>query len=261
MLLLVILKFIKMKLLIIFSFLLFPYFTIVAQDVNILVKEANKLEAIPNEIAAFHKFREVLKIQPLNIYALCKCSELCSRIGKRQTISKVRDDYYFAAKTYAGIALKINPNSSDANCAMAMVLGRSSMAKTGKEKIEIAKEIKKYIDLSLKNDPYNYKAWHILGRWHYELNNLSLLEKTVVKLIYGGLPEASLRESINAFEKARNIEPRFILNYFEMARAYKQNDKEEKAISCINLMLTLPDQTEDDPDIKEKGKKLLHEWK
>lgn len=249
-----------MKWLFVFSFILYPFFHTVAQDVNSLVKEADRLEAVPDETAAFHKFRDVLKIQPLNIYALNKCSELCSRIAKRQSNTKVRDDYYSAAKTYAGIALKINPNNSDANCAMAMVLGRSSMARTGKEKIENAKEVKKYVDLALKNDQQNFKAWHILGRWHYEINNLSLLEKAAVKLLYGGIPPASLKESINAFEKARAIAPGFILNYFEMAKAYHQKGKNEKAIAYINIMLNLPNHTEDDAAIKELGKKLLQDW-
>lgn len=250
-----------MKWLFFITLFLCPVLHVAAQDVNSIVKEAEKLESIPDEIAAFHKFREVLKIQPLHMNALIKCSELCSRIGKRQTIDQVREDYYSAAKTYAGIALKINPNNSEANSAMAMVLGRGSMARTGKEKIENAKEVKKYVDLALKNDPQNFKAWHILGRWHYEINNLNILERAAVKVLYGGIPQASLKESIIAFEKARSIEPRFILNYFEMARAYKQQDKKAKAISYLNFMLTLPNQTEDDPVIKEQGLKLLKEWK
>ena len=250
-----------MKLLFVFSFILYPFFFTVAQDVNSLLKEADRLEAVPDEMASFHKFREVLKIQPLNIYALSKCSELCSRIAKRQTNTKVRDDYYSAAKTYASIALKINPNSSAANCSMAMVLGRSSLARTGKEKIENAREVKKYVDLAIKNDPQNFIAWHILGRWHYEVNNLSLIEKAAVKLLYGGMPKATLKESINAFEKTRAIAPGFLLNYFEMAKAYKENGKKEKAIAYLNYMLTLPNHTEDDPAIKEDGRKLLAEWK
>ena len=250
-----------MKFLFFITLIFLPFFNSVAQDVKNLANEGARLEAIPDETAAFHKYREILKIQPLDINALNKCSELCSRIGKRQTISKVRDDYYSAAKTYASIALKINPANSEANCVMAMVLGRSSLAKTGKEKIANAKEVKKYVDIALKNDPQNYKAWHILARWHYEITNLSLLERTAVKLLYGGIPPASINESIYAFEKARAISPGFILNYYEMARAYRQMDKNEKAIACIRLMLTLPNQTEDDPEIKEQGKKLLDVWK
>ncbi len=250
-----------MKWLFIFFLSFAPFLCVVSQDVNTMIKEGDRLESLPDEIAAFHKFREVLKIQPLNIYALNKCSELCSRIGKRQVTTKAMEDYYHAAKTYAGIALKVNPNDAEANCVMAMALGRSSMARTGKEKIENAKEIKKYIDISLKNDPKNFKALHILGRWHYELNNLNMVERAAVKVLYGGLPHASIKESIAAFEKAKLVAPGFLLNYLEMAKAYKQNNQKAKAIAYLNTMLSLPNQTEDDPGIKELGRKMLKDWK
>lgn len=249
-----------MKWLIVFSFL-FAAVTGTGQDVASLIHEADRLESVPDEKAAFHKFREVLKIQPLNIYAINKCSELCSRIGQRQRDEKVRNDYYNAAKTYASLALKINPNNSEANCVMAMVLGRSSMAKSGKEKIQNARDIKKYVDLSIKNDSHNFKAWHILGRWHYEITNLNFFERAAVKMLYGGMPAASLKESIQAFEKVRSLVPGFILNYLEMAKAYKQDGQDARAIAYLNTMLSLPNQTEDDPAIKDQARKLLKEWK
>jgi tetratricopeptide (TPR) repeat protein len=231
-----------------------------AQDVTALLKEANRLEALPNEKASLAKFREVLKIQPRNIYALNKASELCSRIGKRETVSTMAEDYYSAARTYAGIALKFEPNNSESNCVMAIALGRSSLNKSGKERIIQARELRKYIDLSIKNDQRNFKAWHVLGRWHYELSNLNMLEKTAVKYLYGGMPPASLNESLAAFERAQAITDGFILNYFEMAKAYKQNDQKSKAIALLHKMLTMPNQTEDDPIIKESGRKLLKDW-
>ncbi|MEO6722749.1 MAG: hypothetical protein ABIN67_20440 [Ferruginibacter sp.] len=231
-----------------------------AQDATALLKEANRLEALPNEKAALAKYKEVLKVQPRNTYALNKASELCSRIGKRQATSKVTEDYYSAAKTYAGIALQIDPNNSESHCVMAIALGRSSLNKSGKEKIISAKELRKHIDLAIKNDPKNYKAWHVLGRWHYELSNLNGLEKAAVKYLYGGLPAASLKESLAAFEKSQSLTDGFILNYFEMAKAYKKNDQKEKAIEVLRKMMTTPNQTEDDPVIKESGRKLLKEW-
>jgi tetratricopeptide (TPR) repeat protein len=232
-----------------------------AQDINAMIKEGYRLEAIPNEKASFQKFKEILKLDPTNIIALNKCSELCSRIGQREaTNTKLRNDYYTAAKIYAETALKIDPNNSEANCVMAMALGRSSMSKSGKEKIVNAREVRRYVDASIKNDPKNFKAWHILGRWHYEISNLNILEKSFVKLLYGGLPPASLKQSIYAFEMSKILTPEFILNYYEMAKAYKENDDKDKAIATLQLMLTLPIQTEDDPTIKEKGRNLLKQW-
>ena len=115
-----------------------------AQDITAIIKEGDRLEYVPNEKASLAKFKEVLKIQPVNIYALNKCSELCSRIGKRQTDPKMIEDYYGAAKTYAAIALKVNPNNAESNCVMAIALGRSSLNRSGKEKInsETKNEIK-----------------------------------------------------------------------------------------------------------------------
>ncbi|MBK7123730.1 MAG: hypothetical protein IPH68_13555 [Chitinophagaceae bacterium] len=114
-----------------------------AQDINALIREADRLESVPDEKAAFRKFKEVLKVNAANVYALNKCSELCSRIGQREiTNTKLRDEYYLAAKIYAETALKINPNNSEANCVMAIALGRSSMSKSGREKIINAKEVK-----------------------------------------------------------------------------------------------------------------------
>ena len=144
---------------------------------------------------------------------------------------------------------------------MAIALGRSSLNRTGREKIYTAREIKKYVDAAIKNDPKNFKAWHVLGRWNYEISTLNGFERTAVKIFYGGLPAASLHESIIAFEKSQAITDGFILNYFEMAKAYKMNNQPDKAISILTKMLTVPNQTEDDPIIKEEGRKLLNEWR
>lgn len=234
---------------------------LLAQDVAAIIKEADHLEGIPNEKAAFAKFKEVLKVQPINVYALNKCSELCSRIGKRQANAQMSEDYYSAARTYAGIALRVNPNNSESNCVMAIALGRSSLNKGGREKINSIKEIKKFVDAAIKNDPKNFKAWHVLGRWHYEISILNGLERTAVKVFYGGLPEASLKESILAFETSQALTDGFILNYFEMAKAYNKNNQRGNAIAILTKMLSVPNQTEDDPIIKEDGRKLLKEWR
>lgn len=250
-----------MKFVLTFFLCIFSGTFMYAQDINALIKEGNRLEAVPDEKAAFRKFKEVLKLSATNIYALNKCSELCSRIGQRETKNtKLRDEYYLAAKIYAQTALKIDPNNSEANCVMAIALGRSSMSKSGKEKILNAREVKKYVDAALANDPKNFKAWHVLGRWQFEISNLNGLERSLVKVLYGGLPPATIKQSIIAFEKARALRPEFLLNYFEMAKAYEDNDNKARAMAYLQLMFTLPNQTEDDPNIKEMGRRLLKDW-
>ncbi|MBX2934457.1 MAG: hypothetical protein KF825_09435 [Ferruginibacter sp.] len=239
----------------------FSFLFINAQDIEVLLKEAARHEMVPDEKASFSKYKEVLKINPSNILALTKCSELCSRIGQRELANpKLRDDYYKWAVKYADAALNIAPDNSEANCVMAIALGRSSMTKSGRDKIDNAREIKKYLDVALKNDPHNFKAWHVLGRWQYEISNLNAVERGIVKVFYGGMPLVTLQQSIASFERARSLRPEFLLNYLEMAKAYKENNQKTKAIAYLQQMLSLPIQTEDDAAIKEKGKILLKKW-
>lgn len=242
------------------AFFLFSFFAANTQDISIKLKEANRLEAIPNEKAALIAFKEILKIQPLNLYALAKCSELCSRIGGREANAKTKESYNQAAIIYAKTALKLYPESDEANVAAAIAVGRTILKKTGKEKISLVREIKHYADAALKANPKNFKAWHVLGKWNYEIANLSSIERTLASVLYGSLPNATFKTSITAYEKARSINPNFSLNYLELAKAYEKNNNKPKAVALLKVLLTIPLQTEDDPRIRKEAVQLIRSW-
>ncbi len=248
-----------MKLLLILPFII-QFLGISAQDINSIVREADRLEDLPNETAAFNKFREVLKINPTHIYSLAKASQLSSRIGARETIPKTRDSWYTTAITYANKAVTLAPLDDDANVAVAMALGKASLTKSGKEKLKSAKEIKKRVDIALKTNPNNYLAWHILGRWHYEISNISSVERTAAKIFYGPIPAGSVKNAIMYFEKARTLMPHFILNYVELAKAYHKDGQVSKAISLLNAIQSFPLNTEDDARLKTEGLRMSKDW-
>ncbi len=231
-----------------------------AQDVNFMIREAEKVEHLPNEKAAFDQFKIINKKFPGQSYVLSKCSELCSRIGNREKDENMRDAYYKAAVGYAKQALQFNSGSDEAHVAMAIALGRVSLLKGGKEKIAGAKEIKMHAEKALSINPNNFKAWHIIGKWNYEVSNLSMVERAATKVFYGGLPSASMKNAIAAYEKARSLSYNFLLNHLELAKAYRKNDEDKKAIASLKVILNLPVSTEDDPRIKSEAAALLKKW-
>ncbi|MEO7265610.1 MAG: hypothetical protein ABIW38_11885 [Ferruginibacter sp.] len=235
-------------------------FDTLAQDVNVIIKDAERLELVPDEKAAFIKFKEALNLSPQNIFVLNKCSELCSRIGNREANTKNRDAYYNAAVLYGKKALAINPENDEANVALAMAIGRTVLVKSGNEKISAVKDIRRYADKALKINPQNFKAWHVLGKWNYEVSNLNFVEKAAIKVMYGGLPDASFKKAILAYEEANAIRPNFMLNYLELAKAYKKNDERQKAIVQLKYLVKLNIQTEDDPRIKAEALNLIKTW-
>ncbi|MEJ7611727.1 MAG: hypothetical protein WKF88_11160 [Ferruginibacter sp.] len=232
-----------------------------AQDLSGVLKEGDRLEVLPDEKAALAKFKEALKIQPSNLYALTKCSELCARIGGREKKNtKLRDEYYNTAIIYARTALRLYPESDLANVTMGIAVGKSILLKSGKEKISAAKELKAYAEKALKVNPNNFKAWSILGKWNFEVSNLSGLERGLAKIIYGGLPPASLKTAISCYEKAAALSPAYLYNYLELAKAYHRNKEHQKANRQLQTLLSFRNTTEDDPRMKAEAQELLKKW-
>jgi tetratricopeptide (TPR) repeat protein len=231
-----------------------------SQDVPQLLKEAQQQESLFHENEAFLKYAEVAKKDPVNLFALWKASELSSRIGARQSDKEKMRPYFQAARNYAISALRVNPNSSEANCAMALALGRISLISGTRERVMFAREIKYYAEAAIRLDPNNFRAYHILGRWHYEVSNLNVAEKSFARIFYGRLPEASLDDAISDFEKSRSINPGFILNYLKLAKAYHRMDENRKATANLRYLLGLPNRSYDDTRAKVVARQLLTEW-
>ena len=234
---------------------------VASQDIPSLVKDAEKLESSFREYDALQKYKEVLRHQPTNLNALCRASDLCSRIGHREQDKAKKTDYYKAAKTYAEVALKINAKSAEANFVMAVAMGRMAMISSGKEKVQYVNEIRRYAENTLKYDPNSFKAYHVLGKWNYEVSNLSAVERGLAKLLFGGIPKASLQDAIRYYEKSKSLESSFALNYLELAKAYHRNKQDDKAKELLKKLETLPNKIEDDTRIKKEGKELLKELK
>jgi tetratricopeptide (TPR) repeat protein len=232
-----------------------------AQSIEALILQGDLLEKQMREEEAYQRFKEVVKLQPRNLYALIRCSELASRIGKRQPKEERQYDYYNAARIYAERAIKENPFDSEANMVMAVAFGRMALMKNGKDKVSSVRDIKTFAERSLQYNPKNFKAMHVLGKWHYEVSNLTAIERGAARILFGGLPKASFDSSIYFYEKARVLSPGFILNYLELAKAYEKNNKRTKAIELLKYIRRLPNTIYDDAIIKSEAAQLLEKWK
>lgn len=231
--------------------------TLTAQNIPLLMQQGQALEKSFRDDEALKKYTEVLRYDPKNIDALCKASELYSVIGKRRSSKDDQKQYYKTGEEYARKAISINPNHSEANFAMAISMGRLALISSGKEKVVAVKEIKTYADRCILYDPKNYKGYHILAKWHYEVSDLNAFEKWIVKITFGALPPASLDEAIRNYEKSKALYPSFLLNYLELAKAYKRKGETEKARTLLEQLQKLPPTVSDDAKIKSLGRKLL----
>ncbi|MBZ5855952.1 tetratricopeptide repeat protein [Flavihumibacter profundi] len=232
-----------------------------SQDLQILLKEAAVAEANMQDDLAYQKYQQVLKVQPTNITALCKCSELASKIGHRQASKESQVLFYETARRYAEIGLKVNPSSADANFAMSLAMGRLAMVSSGRKLVESVKGIKYYADKTVQLNPADFRGFHVLGKWYYEISNLGSFKRTAVSVFYGAFPDASFEDSRRCYEKSLQLNPAFNLNYLELAKVYVKLEKPAEAISLLKKLDTLALKMEDDQRIREEGRHMLEELK
>ena len=232
-----------------------------AQEIGQLLKEAQQYEAKFNDKEALNKYSQILRLQPSNLQALCKASELHALLGRRLSSKEEQAEYYKTARSQAQQALRVNSNYPEANFVMAFALGRIALISSGNERVNAVKEIRSYAEKTIQLDPLHYKAYHVLGRWHYEVSNLNTVEKWLLKVAYGSMPPSSLETAIRSYEKSRQLRPGFLLNYLELAKCYHRKGQDTKAIEMLNIMMKLPLSSSNDATIKTEGKKWLEKLK
>lgn len=241
-------------------FLLACFGRLIAQDNIVLLKEAENLERSFKEPEALEKYKQILANDAANIKALVKATELSCSLGSKKENKNDKRLNFESALAFAQRAAKADANSADANYALAMASGKMTEVETENKKIvAYVKDTKAFADKAIAINPNFGKAYFILGRWHYEMVNLSGIKKAAVKLFYGGLPDASLENAIMYMEKCKTLDPYYMINYFYLNKAYKDNDKPAKQIEVLSKMVKLPNRTLDDAAMKEDAKKQLQQ--
>jgi len=235
-------------------------FKLVAQDVNTLIKDGQNFERSLKEKEALNKYKEALKIDRNNLFCLLHTVELSCAIGNREEDKKVKSRYINEAMGYAEAAMLVDPNSADAYYVRALVAARLTDIETDTKKtLEHVKNIKIYAEKALAINPNHARANYVMGKWNYEMVNLAWAKKAAVKLLYGGLPGASIENAFTYMEKARQYDQYFLINYLDLAKAYKYDQKPAKAVEILNKLVKLPLRTADDAQLKEEGRKMLNE--
>ena len=158
---------------------------------------------------------------------------------------------------YAQRAVALAPNDSEAHLSVAITLGKLLPLLGKKEQVQTSPRIRSAVDRALALDPKNDLAWHILGRWHRVLADVSGVKRMLAGAIYGSLPKGSNEEAVKAFQKAIQLNPQRLMHYIELGRVYAQMGKKEEARRLIHKGLAMPNVEKDDHETKARGRETL----
>ncbi len=158
---------------------------------------------------------------------------------------------------YGQRAAALAPGDSEAQLSPAITYGKMLPFQGPKEQVAASPRIKAAADKAIKLDPRNDTAWHVLGRWHQSLANVSTVKRMVGRMIYGALPTTTNEESVKCFEKAIAINPNRLRHHIELGRTYAQMGKNTEARKSIEKGLAMQSTEHDDPEIKTRGRDAL----
>jgi len=168
--------------------------------------------------------------------------------------------HYMSSQKYAQQAIRQNEEGSNGHLFLSIALGRVALQAGAKERMRLAKSIRVEAEAAIELDNTNDIAYHVLGRWHRRLADLSWIEKGFANVFLGGVPkDATVENSHKNFQKAIDLNPSKISHHLEMGITYLAMDDKKKATEEFNKVLELPQSDSDDTKHKESAKKFLED--
>jgi tetratricopeptide (TPR) repeat protein len=208
--------------------------------------------------AALAAFRAAEQLEPDNVGVLLRMSKQYSDLITQAGSGADARNFAERARQYAARAVELAPDNAKAHLSLAICYGKLTEFVGSRTKVEYSKIVHDETLRSIEFDPHDDFAWHVLGRWHYEVANISSMLKTVAKLIYGGLPAASNEEAIKHLKKASEIAPQRIIHHSELARVYRTVGRMDLAIKEWQAVAVLPATDHDEEKEKSEAETALN---
>lgn len=161
------------------------------------------------------------------------------------------------ALEYSKRAATFGPNDSDAQLSVGITYGKMLPLLSTKEQVAASPQIKNSAEKAIRLNPRNDLAWHILGRWHRVLAELSPVKRALAPLIYGKLPKGTIEEAVKCLTKAVELNPNRPMHHIELGRAYAQMGKTAEAKRHLTKGLSMQSVDKDDPEAKRLGREVL----
>jgi tetratricopeptide (TPR) repeat protein len=154
-------------------------------------------------------------------------------------------------------AKKLAPDDPQVRLTVSIAAGRLAFFSDPGRRLELSREVESESAKAMELDPNLALAWHVQGRWNYEIANLNPFLRILARTIYGYAPTGTNEEAIRCLLKAVELEPNNPLFRVELGRAYLAGGQKKEAKRELEKSLSLPDKTPDDAEAKDRARQAL----
>ncbi len=213
---------------------------------------------------AIRAFDRVLATDSLNVQANWRAAlALIDLVGEVpvSTPNAARDSSFARAEVLAVRAVRADPRSAWAWFTLANALGRTSLTKGPRERLDRARDIRAAALRAIALDPTHDGAYHVLGRWHQEMMKVSGVNRFFARQLLGAkvFDEASWEGAETNLEKAVQLKPTRIIHRLDLARVYADRKRWADARAQLAEIRRLPDGDARDPEYRRLADELATE--
>jgi hypothetical protein len=222
-----------------------------------LLREAQAAEARLDPARALALYQQADTAKPNDAFILQKIARQYSDLVPDQPTKEAKKAYATQALGYARRSYELEPANAVHVLALAICHGHIAVASDARTKVEMSRLIKQDAERALALDPTYAWAHHILGRWHYEVASLGGTARFFAKLLYGGIPPASVETGLHHLRRATELEPTELNHWLDLGFAHQAAGDLPAARAAWERGLAMPDRSKHDPTAKRRAREAL----
>lgn len=239
--------------------LVLPFTSMAASPVDSLIRDGLAAEQSLDSQRALDAFIAADRAQPNDAFILQKIARHYSDSIVDLPADDIPEKKRRAelALGYAKRAVALKPDNAENVLSLAVCHGTLAGYSDTRTKIRYSRLVKEAAEQALALNPDYDWAHHLLGRWHYEVATLGTTTRVLVKLMYGGLPDASVDKAITHLERAVALAPLIGPHHLELGFAYAAAGRIADARITFNRGLALPSTGKHDETAKARAREAL----
>lgn len=242
-----------------FSFFIRPISGYGQADVKSKLEQAQKLEDQNKTIEALNLYKEIIKSDSSQAFALCKASAIMSKEGPFIKSIKNKEQWYRQALYLAEKGNRLSSKLPEGHFTIAFACARLTDYVGLNEKVNLSIKMKVEAEKAITLKPTLSEAYFILGKWHQVMAGFNAFESVMIKAIYSNMPEGTYQAALDNLNKAIKYNPSALLYHFELANTYYLRDDDgdtDKAKTIISRIEKTQPKNEEDKGVLVQIKNL-----
>jgi len=228
--------------------------------VKSLLTEAEKLHDANDYQGTMAKLQEAEKLNKDNPEILWKIARAYFDFADQDPENlELQKKNIYPGFEYAKRCIEIAPNVAGGHQYYAILIGRIGEIEGTKQKITNSYAVKEHTLKAIELDPTEDSNYHVMGRWHYALADLSWVERQIASVIYAKPPAASFECAVEFFTKAHELNPTDIRHLLWLGKSYEKLGQKDKAIDALKQALAITATTDSEKNMHQEAKKLLED--